>query len=133
MTWDTRGKTKPSHPCSHRRTKVVPKAQVLLVNLEPDFRGVVVSCGAVVDRHHEALGLRETAGQRRDHVVRKRGDLALAGKVVTDEGNLADFGILHAGQLRAIRPRRQAQVGRRITPCSYPITPAGQATATTLG
>ena len=34
--------------------------QVLLVDLEPDLRRVVVPLGAVVDRHDEALGVRET-------------------------------------------------------------------------
>ena len=34
--------------------------QVLLVDLEPDLRRVVVPLGAVVDRHDEALGVRDT-------------------------------------------------------------------------
>ena len=38
--------------------------QVLLVDLEPDLRRVVVPFGAVVDRHDEALGVREAAGHR---------------------------------------------------------------------
>ena len=78
--------------------------QVLLVDLEPDLRRIVVPLGAIVDRHDEALGLREPAGHRGAHVEGERGDPALAGQVVTDEGDLADFGRLHGGGFRVVRP-----------------------------
>ena len=35
--------------------------QILLLDLESDLRRVVVSLGAVVDRHDETFGVRETA------------------------------------------------------------------------
>ena len=62
--------------------------QVLLVDLEPDLRRVVVPFGAVVDRHDEALGVRELGGHRGVHVVREGGDPALPGQVVADERDL---------------------------------------------
>ena len=64
--------------------------QVLLVDLEPDLRRVVVPLGAVVDRDDEALGVREVARHRGVHVVGEGGDPALPGQVVADEGDLAD-------------------------------------------
>ena len=78
--------------------------QVLLVDLEPDLRRVVVPLGAVVDRDDEALGVREPAGHRGVHVVGEGGDPALPGQVVADEGDLADLGRAHDGGLRVVRP-----------------------------
>ena len=69
--------------------------QILLGDLEPDLRRVVVSFGAIVDRHDGALGLREPAGHRGVHVVGEGGDPALAREIVADEGDLVGVGIWH--------------------------------------
>ena len=65
--------------------------ELLLLDLEPDFRRVVVPLGEIVDRHHEAVRTRKLGGHRRAHVVRERGDPALPRQVVADEGDFANF------------------------------------------
>ncbi len=98
--------------------------QVLLVDLEPDLRRIVVSLRAIVDRNHEALGVWELARHRRMHVVCKRRDAALSGKIIPHERNLLDFGVSHGRDARlglaGLTPKDQsAQAFNPAIPSRY--------------
>ena len=71
---------------------------LLLLDLEPDLRRVVVPLRNVVDRHHEAIGPGILGGDRRAQVVGERRDPALPRQVIADECNLLDLAVpLHDG------------------------------------
>ena len=71
--------------------------ELLLLDLEPDLRGIVVALGEIVDRNHEAIGAGKLGGDRGADIVREGGDAALARQIIADEGDLADVGIPRHG------------------------------------
>ena len=79
--------------------------QVLLLNLEANHFRVLVATWNVVDRHREALALRDARCDGGKQVGRERGNAALARQVVADKSDLANFGILfHEAVFHSSRP-----------------------------
>ena len=74
---------------------------VLLLDLEPHLRRVIVAAGDVVDREDEAVGGGIPARDRGTQVVREGGDATLAREVVAEEGDLSDLGIPPHGSKRS--------------------------------
>ena len=69
--------------------------QVLLVDFKAYFRRIVVTIVPVVDGDHRIFRVRKTLGDRGIHVMRERGNTALAGQIITHECNFVDFGVAH--------------------------------------
>ncbi len=64
---------------------------LLLLDLEPRLRRIVVSLREIVDRDHEAIGPRVLRGDRRAEVIGEGRDTAFPRQVVTDESDLLNL------------------------------------------
>ena len=74
------------------------RVELLFLDLEPDFRRVVVTLGNVVDRHDEAIRAGILGGDRRAEVVGEGRDAALSRQVIADERDLLDLAVpFHRG------------------------------------
>ncbi len=93
------------------------RIELLLLDLEPDLRRVVVPFREVVDRDHEAVGAGELGGRGGAEVVRESGDPALAREIVADERDLPDFtSLVHGGPRITLNGHRGRR--RRLPPRS---------------
>ncbi len=77
--------------------------EITFAEFETNFRRVVVALRQIIDRGDKALGLGILLGHGIAEIVGKRGDAALAGKIVAEEGDFFDFGLgTHAGKGRVV-------------------------------
>ena len=71
-----------------RRAQI--RRQILLRNLKPHLRRIIVSACDVIDRHDEALHRRKLRRHRAAQVGRERGDAAFPRQIIAEERDLAD-------------------------------------------
>ena len=71
-----------------RRAQI--RRQVLLRNLEPHLRRIIVTAREIIDRHDEALHRRKLRRHRAAQVRRERGDAAFPRQIITEKRDLAD-------------------------------------------
>ncbi len=80
------------------------RVDLLLLDLEPHLRRVVVTLGQIVDRDDETIGPRILGGDRRTQIIREGRDAAFSWQIIADERDLLDLTVSFHRLARDARP-----------------------------